>query len=70
MNVLSVLQRVKAGSTVLVTLPCRDGHDKTYSLSDGTAVSRSQFTKIKPFLAPMDAGLLPDSEPQTYKWSG
>lgn len=70
MKVLSVLERIKAGEVVMVTLPSQAGHGKTYSLSDGTEVSRAQFEKIRPFIAPRDKGLIVGSEPQSYAWGG
>lgn len=54
----------------MVTLPTREGCEKKYSLTDGTEVSGKQFLSILPFLVPDDGGLLPDADPQSYRWGG
>ena len=69
MRVMDVLLRIKKGERVMVTLGSQEGHKKSYSLSDGTPVSREQFCKIKPFLSVADVGLIA-SEPQSYQWAG
>lgn len=70
MNVMGVLERIKGGERVMVSMPGPGGKHKKYSLTDGTEVSDSQFFKIKAFLAADDAGLLDDAEPQSYRWAG
>lgn len=70
MRVMDVLKAIKAGARVMVTLPTRDGTEKKYSLTDGTEVSGKQFRSISSFLMPADAGLIPDAEPQSYRWGG
>jgi hypothetical protein len=70
MNVMKVLERIKAGEKVMVTLPSRAGCEKKYSLTDGTEVPGKQFAKISPFLIPADAGLIAEADPQSYQWAG
>lgn len=70
MNVMRVLERIKGGERVMVSMPGPNGKHKKYSLTDGTEVSEDQFCKIKFFLTPDDAGLLDDAEPQSYRWAG
>lgn len=70
MNVMDVLLRIKSGARILVTMPEHAHHKVKYTLDDGTEVNDSQFFKVKPFLRPLDPGLLPDSEPLSYEWSG
>lgn len=67
---MDVLQAIKGGARVMVTLPAREGCEKKYSLTDGTEVSGKQFRSILPFLVPADGGLLPDADPQSYRWGG
>ena len=67
---MDVLQQVKAGARVMVNLPSREGHGKTYNLTDGANVSAYQFSQMEPFLKPCDAGLIADCDPQSYEWAG
>lgn len=68
MKIMNVLSRIKNGERVIVTLTKRDGEGRKYNLSDGTDVSAKQFAQIQEFLMPLDVGLLPDAEPQSYQW--
>ena len=69
MNVMTVLERIKHGEKVMVTLSKR-ASKPLYNLTDGTEVSEAQFLKVKPFLTAGDGGLFGDSEPLSYEWGG
>lgn len=70
MKVMDVLNRIKSGEKVMVTLPSGRGKHNQYTLTDGTEVGHEQFEKLRDFLTPDDTGLLPDAEPQSYAWAG
>jgi len=70
MKVMDVLKRVRAGERVMVSLTKREGAGCKYHLTDGTEVSPDQFSTIREFLAPCDAGLFDGAEPQSYVWAG
>lgn len=65
---MDVLTRIKNGDRVMVSLTKREGSGVKYHLTDGSEVSGDQFRSIRHFLRPCDAGLLEDSEPQSYVW--
>ncbi|MDP5216714.1 hypothetical protein Q5Y75_05745 [Ruegeria sp. 2205SS24-7] len=70
MNVMHILERIKRGERVMVTLPTGRMKYKQYDLTDGTEINPDQFEKLRPFLTPVDAGLFSDAEPQSYVWGG
>lgn len=68
MKVMDVLEQIKSGSRVMVTLPSQEGCKHKYSLTDGTEVSRPQFASIRRFLKPSDTGLFDGAVPQSFEW--
>lgn len=70
MRVMDVLERIKGGDRVMVSLTKRAGAGRAYHLTDGTKVEVEQFEQIREFLVPADSGLFDGSEPQSYVWGG
>lgn len=68
MNVMTVLERIKSGERVMVTLSQR-AQKPLYNLTDGTEVPSDQFEKIKPFITAADAGLFEGGTAQCYEWA-
>ncbi|NOD65793.1 hypothetical protein [Ruegeria sp. HKCCD6109] len=69
MKVMDVLERIKHGEKIMVTLSQR-ASKPLYNLTDGTEVSEAQFLTIKPFIAAGDKSLLEGAEPLSYVWAG
>lgn len=70
MRIMDVLRRIKGGARVMVTASSRAVGGYTYSLDDGTEVSREQVAAIRDFLVEDDAALIPGAAAQSLRWAG
>lgn len=68
MKFAAVEEYLKGGGRLMVNLPKREDHGRTYNLDHGAPVSARQFEKLSEHLAPYDPPLIPGEEPQSYIW--
>ena len=66
-----VIQRLKAGETLVRVLPKGDTEsEKPFQyLSGGGRVTAATYQKLMPQLSPVSAGLFPDAGPQEWGWA-
>lgn len=67
-----VIDRLKAGETLLCTLPKgdTDSDAAVHYLSGGERVTKATYRKLQSQMEAVSPGLFPGAEPQEWRWAG